>query len=111
MQEVVSQHGLDYNFRTVKGRIGMKGMPTIRSWIILIIVILVLGAGLATIQVCADGGAMGSAYRTCDCRGWEWEMYDRTEADGPRRTLCLGWVTSRTCHQFRTGPIVECSQR
>ena len=78
---------------------------------IMIIFLLVFGVGLATIRVCADGGAMGSAYRTCDCRGLEWQLYDRTEADGPRRTLCFGWVRSWTCYQFRTGPIVECSQR
>jgi hypothetical protein len=51
---------------------------------------------------------MGSAYRTCDCRGVEWQLFDRTAADGPRRTLCVGIVRSRTCLQFRAGPVIGC---
>jgi hypothetical protein len=66
--------------------------------------------GLLLVRVCADGGAMGSAYRSCRCRGVEWELYDRTPADGPRRTVCLGWVESKTCHQFREGPVVPCPE-
>ena len=74
-----------------------------------IVALLTLGLGLATIRVCADGGGMGAAYRTCECRGLEWQLYDQTAADGPRRTLCLGWVRSSACHAFRTGPLVACS--
>ena len=70
----------------------------------LAILVLLLGLGLFLIRVCADGGAMGSAYRTCECRGVEWQLYDRTAADGPRRTLCFGIVRSRTCFRFREGP-------
>src|SRR5262249_11200887 len=38
----------------------------------------VLFVALATlfIHVCADGGAMASAYRTCSCKGLEWQIYD-----------------------------------
>jgi hypothetical protein len=68
----------------------------------------VVGLALVLIQVCADGGAMGSAYRTCECRGFEWQVYDRTPADGPRRTLCVGVLHSKTCHRFREGPVVSC---
>lgn len=71
--------------------------------------VLVVGLALAAIRICADGGAMAGAYRTCECRGLEWQLYDQTAADGPRRTLCLGWVQSWTCHEFRTGPVVACS--
>ncbi len=67
-----------------------------------------LGLGLLLVRVCADGGAMGSAYQTCQCRGFEWEVYDRTPADGPRRTVCVGVLQSRTCHQFQEGPVVSC---
>ena len=74
---------------------------------------LVAGAvivlGLAFVRVCADGGAMASTYRTCDCVGFEWQLYDGTEADGPRRTLCLGVTRAKTCYQFRSGPEVSCS--
>jgi hypothetical protein len=87
----------------------MRAGLTRRVRILSIVALLVLGLGLAAIHICADGGAMASAYRTCDCRGLEWELYDRTAADGPRRTLCLGWVRARTCHAFRTGPVVACS--
>lgn len=71
--------------------------------------VLLAGIGFLFIQVCADGGAMASAYRTCMCRGLEWEVYDRTAADGPRRTMCLGLVRSRTCFQSRGGPEVPCA--
>jgi hypothetical protein len=62
------------------------------------------------VRVCADGGAMGGRYRTCDCAGFEWHLYDRTAADGPRRTLCLGWVRSRTCLASMAGPVVACGE-
>jgi hypothetical protein len=70
------------------------------------ILFVVLGAAL--IRVCADGGAMAARYQSCECDGLEWVLYDQTAADGPRRTLCLGWLRSRTCYQFREGPVVMC---
>jgi len=69
---------------------------------------LVAALGLTLIRVCADGGAMAGAYRTCECRGVEWQLYDATAADGPRRTLCFGFVSSRTCFQSRGGLKVSC---
>ena len=89
----------------------MKATVTRRVRTLVIVAMLTLGLGLATIRVCADGGAMAAAYRTCECRGFEWQLYDQTAADGPRRTLCLGWVRSWTCHEFRTGPLVACAGR
>jgi hypothetical protein len=76
---------------------------------IVILVGALLAVRFAMTRVCADGGAMASAYRTCDCRGWEWPLYDRTAADGPRRTICVGYIASRTCYQFQSGPVVPCS--
>jgi hypothetical protein len=70
--------------------------------------LLLVGLGVATVRVCGDGGAMAAMYRSCECAGFEWQVYDRTAADGPRRTLCVGWIRSRTCHQFRDGPVVAC---
>ena len=87
----------------------MKIGLTRRVRTLVLVALLTVGLGLATIRVCADGGAMAAAYRTCECRGLEWQLYDQTEADGPRRTLCLGWVQSWTCYEFRTGPLVACS--
>jgi hypothetical protein len=72
---------------------------------------LFVGAALGLalmVRICADGGAMASAYRSCECLGLEYELYDRTAADGPRRTLCVGWMRSTTCYQFRSGPVVPC---
>jgi len=77
---------------------------------LLIAVVLLFGLGATLIRVCADGGAMAAAYQSCECYGLEWEIYDQTAADGPRRTLCLGWMRSRTCYQFRDGPVVGCSE-
>lgn len=74
----------------------------------LILVAGLLTLGLFLVRVCADGGAMGSAYQTCQCTGLEWQVYDRTPADGPRRTLCLGILRSRTCLQWMNGQEVPC---
>lgn len=84
---------------------------TRRARLMVILVAFLVSGGFVFVRVCADGGAMASAYRTCECRGLEWQLYDRTAADGPRRTLCIGYLQSRTCHQFRTGPIVPCPGR
>jgi hypothetical protein len=80
-----------------------------RPFVSLALLAALIGLGLFLVRVCADGGAMGSAYQTCDCRGIEWQLYDRAAADGPRRTLCFGIVRSRRCFQFREGPKAACS--
>lgn len=80
--------------------------PGIRLASLVIGLLAVLG--LMLVRICADGGAMAGAYRSCTCRGVEWELYDATEADGPRRTICIGLVASRTCYQSRGGPRVPC---
>lgn len=82
----------------------MRGRP-VRA---LILVAALLTLGWLLIRVCADGGAMASTYRTCECSGIEWRVYDRTAADGPRRTVCLGIVRSRTCFQSMNGPETPC---
>jgi hypothetical protein len=71
-------------------------------------VIVLLVAGFLLVNRCADGGAMASRYQTCTCLGIERLQYDRTAADGPRRTLCLGLVTSTTCFRSRGGETVPC---
>jgi hypothetical protein len=95
----------------------LRGVPDLRPKqtrhrrlsVVFVGALLVVGIALTMIRVCADGGAMAGAYRTCECRGFEWQVYDQTAADGPRRTVCLGWIRSWTCYQFRTGPRVACS--
>ncbi len=74
----------------------------------LVIVAVVLLSAFLLIHECAYGGGMGATYKTCDCRGVEWVLYDQTPADGPRKTMCLGLVRSTTCHRFREGPQMEC---
>ena len=59
---------------------------------------------------CASGGAMGEWYRDYTCRGVERVVLDATAADGPRRTVCLGQVTARTCYRDRGGPQVPCEK-
>jgi hypothetical protein len=85
-----------------------KGRRRNRLRRVIVLVVLLLAIRFAATRVCADGGAMASAYRTCDCRGWEWLLSDSTAADGPRRTICLGYIASTTCYQFRDGPVVTC---
>lgn len=58
---------------------------------------------------CAFGGGMPGWYRDCTCNGIELLDYDQTEADGHRRTTCIGLVTARKCFQYQGGPIIECS--
>lgn len=60
------------------------------------------------IHECAYGGGMGARYKTCDCRGIEWILYDQTPVDGPRKTICLGMIRSTTCYRFMGGPQIEC---
>jgi hypothetical protein len=84
---------------------------TRRARLMVSLVALLVAGGFTFVRVGADGGSMASAYRTCECRSLEWQLYDRTPADGPRRTLCIGYFQSRTCYQFRTGPIVPCPGR
>ena len=60
------------------------------------------------VHECAYGGGMGARYRTCECLGVEWELYDRRPADGPRKTICIGIVQSTTCYRSDGGPAVEC---
>ncbi|MGH7566502.1 MAG: hypothetical protein ACREK2_06710 [Gemmatimonadota bacterium] len=73
-----------------------------------LVALFLLALGWIFTGVCAAGGAMASAYRTCECRGFEWEVYDRTPADGPRRTVCFGITRSETCYRSRGGPEVAC---
>ena len=79
-----------------------------RRWPWLLALVVVLAAGFVLVTRCADGGAMGARYLTCACRGLEWVQYDRTAADGPRRTLCLGLITSTTCYNSRGGDLSSC---
>ena len=73
------------------------------------VVVLALGAAsLLLHRECAFGGGMPGWYRACACMGIERLDYDQTAADGPRRTVCIGLVTSRTCYQHQGGPTVAC---
>ncbi len=109
-QALLARFGDRYReYRQTTGRLLPRMRGGTAPWRLTVLVVCVVaGLALALIHVCADGGAMAAAYRTCDCRGIEWQLYDRTAADGPRRTLCFGWVQARTCYQFRGGPTVSC---
>ena len=74
-------------------------------------VVLILAAlSLLLVKECAYGRGMGAAYKSCDCLGIEWELYDQTAADEPRRTLCIGIVRSRECYQYIGGPQADCDR-
>ena len=80
-----------------------------RAGILLLAAALLLGIlAWLLIQECAFGGGMGGRYRACTCRGVEWVVYDSTAGDGPRRTICFGFVTARTCYRYQHGPEEEC---
>jgi hypothetical protein len=81
---------------------------TRRLLVLGLVLLALVAAGSLLVDECAYGGGMGAAYRTCSCLGLERQLYDRTAADGPRRTICAGLVRSRTCYQFQGGPQVPC---
>jgi hypothetical protein len=85
-------------------------MPAKKVVIFLFIVSILVTVGLLLVNECAYGGGMGAAYQSCDCLGFEWELYDRTAADGPRKTLCMGIVRFKECYQYMGGPTVECDR-
>lgn len=70
--------------------------------------LMLVVAGLVLVNTCAEGGAMAATYRTCQCRGIEWKVYDRTAVDGRKRSICFGIVESRTCYLFIGGPEITC---
>ena len=74
------------------------------------VVLLLAALGILLVNECDHGGGMGAAYQSCDCLGLEWELYDRTAADGPRKTLCIGIVRSRACYAYIGGPRVACDR-
>lgn len=76
--------------------------------VLLLILAAILAAGFLFVRECAFGGGMGARYTTCKCIGIEREMYDQRAADGPRKTICLGIVESKTCYRTEGGPIIEC---
>ncbi len=76
-----------------------------------VLILIIVALGVALINECEFGGGMAAAYKSCDCLGKEWELYDRTEADGPRKTLCLGIIRSTSCYSYLEGPEVDCKSR
>jgi hypothetical protein len=74
----------------------------------LLIALLLMAAGLLLVNECYYWAGMGAAYKSCDCLGFERELYDHTAADGPRKTICIGLVRSSQCYQFMGGPAIDC---
>ena len=88
-------------------------MPARSTRRLALVLSLIVGGTVAWLLLyheCASGGAMAGSYRECRCRGVEQVDFDRAAADGPRRTVCFGWVTERTCYRSRGGPEVPCSE-
>ena len=84
----------------------------LRRVLLALLGVIVLIVGFMVFQnECAFGGAMGEAYRDCDCRGKELQLFDHTPADGSRKTVCIGIIRSVTCYEFRGGPETECPSR
>jgi len=82
------------------------GSKTLRNT--LLVVALYAVAGFLLVRECTYGGGMGAAYKTCECLGIEWELYDSRPADGPRKTICIGIIQSTTCYRLEGGPVIEC---
>ena len=84
----------------------MQSMKTIK---LLSIILIPLFLGLMLIHECSFAGGMGAAAKNCDCVGHEWLLYDRTDSDGPRKTICIGIVRATECDQYLGGPTEECN--
>ena len=92
-----------------KGVVNFQLTTKSKTIAIAVVVVLVLGAAsLLLHRECDFGGGMPGWYRECSCMGIERPDYDQTAADGPRRTICIGLVTSRTCYQYPDEPTVAC---
>lgn len=81
----------------------------IRSKIVItlgLFLIALFAFGFLFIHECFSGGGMDASYQSCDCAGIEWVQYDRTAADGQRRTLCIGSVRATEYYQYLGGPAV-----
>jgi len=79
-----------------------------RTLIVAIGIFALVAASFLFHRECAFGGGMPGWYRDCTCKGIKRLDYDRTEADGHRRTTCLGLVTAYTCYLHQGGPIIPC---
>jgi hypothetical protein len=86
----------------------MTWRPSARVSLAAMTGLLLVVAALLFRRECAFGGGMPGWYRDCTCRGLERVDYDHTPADGPRRTVCFGLVTARTCYRYQGGPVVPC---
>ena len=87
----------------------VEAMTRTRTAVLIAVALLMVVAVWLFRQECAFGGGMAGWYQDCTCRGVEWVVADQTAADGPRRTLCVGLVTARTCYRYRGGPEVACA--
>jgi hypothetical protein len=73
-------------------------------------ILIALLLGFLFVHDCSSVGGMGWSVVVCDCAGYEWLLYDRTEADGPKRSLCFGRLEDRQCFQYVDGPRIDCSE-
>lgn len=76
----------------------------------LLLVLILLALGLLFVNECFYWAGMGASSKSCDCLGVEWQLYDHTAADGPRKTICLGVVQATTCYRYMGGPSIECNE-
>jgi hypothetical protein len=81
------------------------------KWVfVLLALFILLILGFWLMGECAYTAGMGASYQTCDCLGLEWVVADRTAADGPRKTICIGIIRSYDCYQTLYGPKIECRE-
>ncbi len=80
------------------------------GFILLALALLAVLFGFIFVHNCDSTGVMGQSVVACDCTGYEWLLYDRTEADGPKRSLCLGLVHERQCFEFTGGRQLDCRE-
>lgn len=83
-------------------------MRSKRIVIPLLIILVLIVLGFLFVNECFYWAGMGASAKSCDCSGLEWELYDQTAADGPRKTVCIGIIQATTCYSYMDGPEVEC---
>lgn len=83
-------------------------MPSKKIILPVVLVFILAVSAWMFIGECSFFAGMGASLTECECSGYELLLYDRTAADGPRKSICVGWIKSVKCYQYLDGPTVEC---
>jgi|YNPMSStandDraft_2_1061718.scaffolds.fasta_scaffold02347_2 hypothetical protein len=77
---------------------------------LLVLAVLVL-ISLLLVSTCTlkTGWSVG-VQRSCECIGVEWTLYDQIHVDGVTMSVCIGFIKSKKCYEFKNNKdiVVNC---